>query len=69
MYPQREYNKKPLPIVQPTHLQRIEDAIWKSKHSLLLEGSRVCCTSCTASVPIEARQKIETGIAESGLKP
>lgn len=52
-YPQREYNKKPLKE-NPTHLQKVEEAVRLSKHSLVLDGSRVCCLNCKASVPIKA---------------
>jgi len=53
MYPQRKCNKKPL-LEQPTRLQKVEEAVWQSKQSLVLEGSRVCCIKCHASVPIKA---------------
>ena len=53
MYPQRENNKKTL-REQPTHLQKVEEAVCQSKHSLLLEGSRLHCLKCHASVPIKA---------------
>ena len=35
-------------------MQRIEEEICKSKHSLLIEGSRVHCLTCHGSVPIKA---------------
>ena len=52
-YPQRESNKKTLKEL-PSHLQKVEEAVCFSKHSLVLEGSRVRCLNCHGAVPIKA---------------
>lgn len=35
-------------------MQKVEEAICKSKHSLVVQGCRACCLNCHASVPTKA---------------